>query len=108
MYHCVFVWAASNFYLIRKLTLCIVCKIPQRTIRVFFCIFYLRLALFSNDRSKSVFDDLRLSCIVSKTSVLRAEKVNEKTSLRHNRISNFNSVNIAIRITAVILSFFLF
>ena len=31
--------AGTNFYLIRKLTLCIVCKIPQRTIRVFFLYF---------------------------------------------------------------------
>ena len=79
-----------------------------RELFVICCIFHLRLALFSNDRSKSVLDDLLLSRIVSKTSVLGAEKVNEKTSIRHTRISKLNNVNSAIRITAVILSFVLF
>ena len=107
LYHCVFVWLVLTFTWKGSLHFALFVKF-LRELFVICCIFYLRLALFSNDRSKSVFDDLLPSRIVSKTSVLGAEIVNEKTFIRHNRISKLNSVNSAIRITAVILSFVLF
>ena len=44
---------------------------------------------FANSKKR----DLPLNRIVSKRSVLGAEKVNKHNSISDNRISNFNSVN---------------